>query len=182
MSKEAELSSQTFYDETSTVKWMVYSSNQWISFDDAQSFTDKKKYLTSRCLKGLMIWSLDLDTTDYEAMRALLGDNAMDNALTDTSLDPAEKGQLVDDLAAYTGQNCYVTPECTDGTPATKKPGQVCMGGYAPVEVGHFPLQMQVTTQVIPCKMGQWHQICCPTKATPKNCEWVGALKRSEKI
>lgn len=158
---------------------MVYSSNQWISYDDEESFTAKKKFQSSRCLKGLMIWSLDLDTSDYEAMTGLMGQDAMQDALTDTGLDPGEKAQLTSDLAAYTGQDCYVTQRCTDGLNSNKGPGQVCMPGYSAVETGHAPLQMQVKTQSIPCKEGQWHEICCPTKAMPKNCEWIGAPIRS---
>jgi chitinase len=34
---------------------MVYAGNQWISFDDAQSFRDKKAFLSKRCLGGLMV-------------------------------------------------------------------------------------------------------------------------------
>ena len=159
---------------------MIYSSNQWISFDDAESFKDKITYLTSRCLKGLMIWALDLDTPDFQALSSLLGEDAVSDSLVDDSLDPGEKSQLISDLAAYTGQDCYVTPRCTDGTKNSRGSGQVCMAGYSSLEVGHAPLQMQVTTQTLPCKRGEWHHICCPSRAMPKSCEWVGAPERSE--
>ena len=77
---------------------MIYAGNQWISFDDAQSFEDKKKFLSERCLGGLMvcpvlkqtllpeannlkIWAVDQDTQDYKALAGLLGDDAVGNGL-----------------------------------------------------------------------------------------------------
>lgn len=65
------------YDEASSVKYMVYGSNQWISYDDEESFECKKKYVFSRCLKGLMIWELGLDTANNDARLGLFGEEAV---------------------------------------------------------------------------------------------------------
>jgi chitinase len=198
VSKEAQLGSKTFYDEASSVKWMVYGSNQvrshiarrmvryhadkvqWISYDDEQSFTAKKKYLTSRCLKGLMIWSIDLDTQDHQAMTGLFGEEAMEGALRDTGLDPDEAEQLSFDLSAWTGERCYTTPTCTDGSRSQRGPDQVCKSGYTAVEMAHSPVQKNgVFGMHGECALNWFRYICCPTKAMPQNCEWVGAPERS---
>ncbi|KAF7176523.1 hypothetical protein CNMCM7691_002841 [Aspergillus felis] len=180
MSKEVQLGSKTFYDKPSSVKWMVYGSNQWISFDDEESFTAKKKYLTSRCLKGLMVWSIDLDTQDHQAMTGLFGEKAMEGALVDTGLDPEEAGQLAFDLSAWTGELCYTTPTCTDGTRGERGPDQVCQSGYTPVDMAHSPIQKNGDFSMHgECSENWWRYICCPTKAMPQNCEWVGAPERS---
>ncbi|RHZ63588.1 uncharacterized protein CDV56_105060 [Aspergillus thermomutatus] len=180
ISKEAQLGSKTFYDEASSVKWMVYGSNQWISFDDEQSFTAKKKYLTSRCLKGLMIWSIDLDTQDHQAMTGLFGEAAMEGALRDTGLDPEEAEQLASDLSAWTGELCYTTPTCTDGSRDQRGPDQVCQSGYTAVEMAHAPVQKNGDFPMHgECAENWWRYICCPTKAMPQNCGWVGAPERS---
>lgn len=152
---------------------MVYGSNQWISFDDAESFQQKKKYLFSRCLRGLMIWSLDLDTQDFGAMTELFGEDAMADAIIDGSgLDPDDR----DELAAYTGEDCYVTPRCTDGTSDEQGPDQVCKGGFSALETAHNPTQHNANYDMHgKCAKGWWRTICCPTKAMPRNCEWVGA-------
>ncbi len=72
---------------------MVYGSNQWISYDKEETFEVKKRYMFSRCLRGLMIWSLVLDTQDHQAMTALFGESAMENALIKGSgLDAHEAG------------------------------------------------------------------------------------------
>lgn len=178
-SKKEELGSQSFYDEPSTVRWLVYASNQWISYEDAQSFRDKLKYQSSRCLKGSMIWSLDLDTTDFQAMTDFFGEEAMRDALGDTSLKPKDKERLVRDLAAYTGQDCYVTTDCTQGG-LDQNPQASCRAGYTSVELSHSPWQIPGWAGLNSCQKGEFHHVCCPTKHAPKNCEWVGAPKQSE--
>jgi hypothetical protein len=175
MGHKKQLSSHEFYDEKSSVRWMIYGSNQWISWDDAQSFEAKKKFMFSRCLKGLMIWELGLDTADFQALTGLFGEDAVGNALRDTSLNPGEKDQLARDLAAFTGQNCYVTLSCTKGGRSAGSPSGVCGPGYSSVEVAHNPTQMnrhpeRGSPEV--CSDGQYHHICCPTEAQPRNCGW----------
>ncbi|KPM43205.1 hypothetical protein AK830_g3330 [Neonectria ditissima] len=171
--------SKPSYDKESTVKWMIYGSNEWISFDDAETFKHKKEYQSSRCLKGFMIWSLDLDTPNFDAMHDFFGDKAMANALGDTSLKPDEKEKLVEDLSAYTGQNCYVTTKCTQGG-NEKDSSAECGPGYKSIELGHAPWQMKQGMTLNSCKEGEYHHICCPTKHAPSNCEWVGGPEQSE--
>lgn len=178
MSRKDELGSEDFYDEDSTVKWMIYGSNQWISFDDAESFKAKLAYQSSRCLKGLMLWSLDLDSPQFQAMNDLFGERAMANAVGDTSLSGDEKKDLVKDLAAYTGQNCYVTQSCTTGRD-TDDPFASCSSGYTSVALAHAPWQLDIQHALQKCDKGEFHHVCCPTKHAPKNCEWIGSPERN---
>lgn len=178
LSKQGELSATVHYDEASSVKYMVYGSNQWISYDDEESFERKKKYMFSRCLKGLMIWELGLDTANNDALVGLFGEEAVKAGKRDTSLNPEERDKLAFDLSAFTGQNCYVAPECTDGK--KEEGNSTCIPGYSAVEVGHSLLSMdQDITFAHACEKGQYNRICCPTKAMPKNCEWIGAPERN---
>lgn len=153
---------------------MVYGSNQWISFDDAESFGAKVKYMTSRCLKGLMIWSIDWDTSQLAGSTALFGDEAMSRAIIEDSLDDRERNALVADLAAFTGQNCYTTHTCVSSDSASD-PGASCQGGYSSVAVAHNPAHIGAPSfgGDATCPKGSWKHICCPTKQTPKNCEWT---------
>lgn len=177
MGHKSDFGSETFYDEASSVKWMIYGSNQWISYDDAQSFKRKLQYQSSRCLKGLMIWALDLDTPDFDAMTDLFGEAAMANALGDTSLNTEEKKQLVDELSAYTGQDCYVTVGCTAGARETNELA-LCAPGYQSVELAHAPWQIDQQRGLQTCAKNSYHHVCCPTNHAPKSCEWVGAPER----
>jgi len=36
---------------------MVYDANQWISYDDAESFAEKRNFMDTRCIGGVMIWA-----------------------------------------------------------------------------------------------------------------------------
>lgn len=152
---------------------MVYGSNQWISYDDAESFEKKKKFMFSRCLKGLMIWELGLDTANNDALIGLFGEDAVEAGKRDTSLNPEERDKLAFDLSAFTGQNCYVPEGCTNGK--TEEGNSTCVKGYSVVELGASLVQSYENASN--CELGSWKRICCPIKATLKNCEWLGALE-----
>lgn len=177
-SRSTSLDVQTFYDQKSTVKYNVFGGNQWISYDDEQSFTDKKKYLTSRCLGGLMIWAIDQDTQNHDALQGLLGDFSS-SQLEGGSLDPKAAAALSNAFGAYTGQNCFVTPTCTDGTDGQKQHDQVCPSGFMSVSTAHAPLQAPKYDLNGDCSEGWYRYICCPKKAMPKNCKWIGAPQGS---
>lgn len=83
-----------------------------------------------------------------------------------------EKADLAAEFGAYTGQNCYITPGCTDGTLAHRRVDQVCKGGYTAVDSTHAPRLENYGTELKSCNKGYYHQICCPTKQMPKNCKW----------
>lgn len=104
----------------------------------------------------------------------------MEGALQNTGLDPGEAEQLSFDLSAWTGELCYTTPTCTDGTRSERGPDQVCQSGYTAVEMAHSPVQKNADFSMHgECAGDWWRYICCPTKAMPQNCEWVGAPERS---
>lgn len=36
-----------------------WDSDQWVSYDDAETLVQKREFANSRCLGGLMVWALD---------------------------------------------------------------------------------------------------------------------------
>ncbi|KZS89652.1 hypothetical protein SISNIDRAFT_489074 [Sistotremastrum niveocremeum HHB9708] len=62
------------YDEVAAVKYVTWDSNQWVSYDDAESFAAKMNYANDRCIGGTMIWSVDQDDTQYNALADLYPD------------------------------------------------------------------------------------------------------------
>ncbi|KZF20522.1 glycoside hydrolase family 18 protein [Xylona heveae TC161] len=180
-SRNDSLNTNTYYDAAATLKYMTYDGTQWISYDDEQSFTDKKRFLSSHCISGLMIWAIDQDTSDYQALGGLLGEDAMqDSLITGGELSDSEKSGISSEFAAYTGQNCFVTPVCTDGTKGQKGPDQICPSGYTSVSTAHAPSQAPNHTIKGDCSEGWYRYICCPTQAMPQNCQWNGNPERSE--
>ena len=141
-SRNTTLNTQTYYDAKSTVKYTTYEYSQWISYDDEQSFYDKKTFLSSRCLSGFMIWALDQDTQTFAALSGLLGEDAISSSLMEGgNLDSQTAGALSDIFGAYTGQNCFVTPTCTDGSSKEQTADQVCGSGFTSVSTAHSPVQ-----------------------------------------
>ncbi|KAH8891138.1 hypothetical protein GQ53DRAFT_687387, partial [Thozetella sp. PMI_491] len=176
-SRNTTLDVQTYYDANNTVKWNVFGGSQWVSYDDAQSWSDKKARLSERCLSGIMIWAIDQDTGNFDAMDQLFGDfshlqlDGLDN-------DSAEK--LSDLFGQYTGQDCFVTERCTKDGDGEKGSDQVCPTGFQSVATAHNPYQKLPHTLQGNCDVGWYRHICCPKTSMPQHCEWNGAPVRSE--
>ena len=49
-------------DETDAVKYFTFDSNQWVSYDDAETFKQKTDWANSVGLGGALIWASDLGT------------------------------------------------------------------------------------------------------------------------
>ncbi|KAF8961088.1 hypothetical protein BDZ97DRAFT_2077079 [Flammula alnicola] len=62
---------QVVFDEVAAVKYIIWDSNQWVSYDDGDSFALKMNYANDHCIGGTMIWSVDQDDTSYTAMTDL---------------------------------------------------------------------------------------------------------------
>lgn len=177
--RNTTLDVHTFYDFNTTVKYNIYNGDQWVSYDDEQSWTDKKDFVSKRCLSGIMVWALDQDNAAMDAYDGLMGDTSV-LELEGGGLSPEELAALADQFAAYTGQNCFVTPTCTDGSSGQLGPDQVCPGGTQSVSTAHTPKQAAGHDYHGECSTGWYRHICCPKDALPQNCAWNGAPERSE--
>jgi len=175
---ETQLGTNVFDDEASSTHYMVASLSQWITYENNASFADKINFLTSRCLLGFAIWTLDYNISDFQALTSLIGEDAMINAIVEDALYPEKHAQLVNNQPSYTGQNCYVMRGCTDGT--NNDAFSNCRPGYSSIATGHVPLQIDQQRSLASCPGGQWHQVCCPTDHMQKSCKWQGAPIRSE--
>lgn len=175
-SRNKTLDAVTYYDQKSTVKYTVFGGDQWISYDDAQSFHDKLVGLSKHCLSGLMIWAIDQDTSEYDALSALLGDYS---GLELEGADSDSKEKLHDLFGQFNGQDCFVTPRCTDGSDKEQGDQQVCPAGYMTVDTAHDPEQKFPHKRYGDCAKGWYRRICCPSNSMPKSCEWKGAPERN---
>jgi chitinase len=102
------------------------TDTKFSSYDNEQSFTDKKRFMSGRCLSGFMIWAVDQDTPDFQALAGLIGKEMLAGSLLEGgNLDSRSASALSDAFGAYTGQNCFVTPTCTDGASGQQSSDQV---------------------------------------------------------
>jgi chitinase len=68
---------EPIHDETAGVNYMVYGGNNWISYDDRRTFQQKVDFANKRGISGLLIWAIDLDTEDLDALKAITGRNEL---------------------------------------------------------------------------------------------------------
>uniref|UniRef100_A0A093VIR1 chitinase n=2 Tax=Talaromyces marneffei PM1 TaxID=1077442 RepID=A0A093VIR1_TALMA len=182
-----EEGSELIWNEEAAVNYLVWGGNQWISFDNAQTFQQKVDYANSVCLGGAMIWAVDQDTYDWKALSGLLGQAVDGNDLLNGgSLLESQKKSLVSELSAYTGADCYIS-DCVD-----INTGQ-CKSGYSVLDYVHSASGNGAALQNPDSKQchsavrlttilnlnpdeGEacpyLYSFCCPSTDTYKNCEW----------
>ena len=67
-----EYNLQAEHDEETAVKYIAWGKDQWIAFDDRETLKRNIDFASSHCLGGFMIWAVDLDTSKWDALDALL--------------------------------------------------------------------------------------------------------------
>ncbi len=117
-----EYSLTPYYDEVNAVKYITWGGDQWVSYDDIDTFQQKIDFANSLGLGGVLIWALDLDTPDLDALQAViypgkLGAKA-EASTTANSWENADGGHcyVTDFGSPYCnpGEMLVTTQECTD--------------------------------------------------------------------
>ncbi|RAL04126.1 putative class V chitinase [Aspergillus ibericus CBS 121593] len=71
--KDSSRGATKFYDSDAAVQIVTFDSNQWVSYDDWESFAVKMDYANSHCIGGTMVWAVTYDS-DGTATNGLTGD------------------------------------------------------------------------------------------------------------
>ncbi|KAL8694817.1 MAG: hypothetical protein Q9218_000576 [Villophora microphyllina] len=82
--------------QDAAVKQVVFGGNQWVSYDDAETFKMKINYANSKCLGGTMVWAVSTDDSKGSAAAALsqsTGRTALSLAVTGKNPDPISSCQ-----------------------------------------------------------------------------------------
>lgn len=143
---------QVHHDKEAAVKYFTFDSNQWISYDDADTFKQKVEWANSMGFSGSLIWASDLDDFDFTAHAALTGkDKATINSQL-TKKNALSSRTITDNLNSYLRQDCYVQPDSLTS----------CKAGDD--QVGYD-------------KAGRpkdYKPICCPKGSGVAQCQWRG--------
>ncbi|KAK2750070.1 hypothetical protein FQN57_004562 [Myotisia sp. PD_48] len=67
----AERNIEPTLDEDAAVKILSFDGNQWLTYDDGDTFQLKANFARSQCLGGVMVWAVSHDTADGEFTAAL---------------------------------------------------------------------------------------------------------------
>lgn len=143
-----------YYDKEAQAKYVVWDNDQWVSYDDADTFQAKIDFANNLGLGGLLIWSIDQDTQNLDALKAVLGSKGID-AFKDTAADAAYWQQIG-------AQDCYTT-DC----------GGSCKTGF--ITTTHQPCGSAKFLTRHSTKKDS--ALCCPVAAAPNSddCTWRGS-------
>lgn len=143
------------YDEKAAVKWITWDSDQWVSYDDEETFVAKSTYASDMGLSGTMVWAID---------QGVFGETNLEYIGSNLVLKRA--GYTADDIVEYqsyldAGESCYVS-FC----------GETCKTGYTSVsqmrgEVGELGPGSA-------CEGDELQNLCCQTGAFMGRCQWEG--------
>ncbi|KAL0257640.1 hypothetical protein SLS55_006803 [Diplodia seriata] len=143
-----------YYDKKEAVKYLVWNRDQWVSYDDEETFKQKIDFANKLGLGGLLIWSIDQDTDDLKALQAVLSPKKLDVFKSKSG----EASYWQDASAA----DCYVT-DC--GV-------EHCKAGFTFIEQQPCGDAKPVTRH---STKGD-SLLCCPLSSAPDSddCTWRG--------
>lgn len=150
--KEKKL--KPYHDKDAQVKYIVWNNDQWCSYDDEETFKAKIDFANKLGLGGLLIWSIDQDTSNLDGLKGILGKKGIA-----AFADKAEDASYWQSIGA---QDCYVS-DC----------GGTCKTGF--ISITHQPCggAKPVTRH----SKKKDSALCCPISAAPKasDCTWRGS-------
>lgn len=88
------------HDKEAGVKYITWNSDQWVSFDDKDTFAQKKELASKLGLGGYLIWAIDQDDAQMSALSAVLDPKPLGDFRTTDKSDENWTG---------TNEMCYVS-------------------------------------------------------------------------
>ncbi|KAE8395505.1 glycoside hydrolase superfamily [Aspergillus alliaceus] len=64
---------KVIYDKEAAVNYLFFKGDQWVDFDDKETFKQKINWVNDIGLGGVMIWSVGQDDNQFSALEGLLG-------------------------------------------------------------------------------------------------------------
>lgn len=148
------------YDSTAAVKWITWNKDQWVSFDDGVTMVQKMKAANKLCLGGIMIWAMDMDNDDGDAMSDLMGIGKSNGVTSDQAASYKEQYENAAEQNAV-ASSCYWTL-C----------GESCKSSY--FDVTEARGQVAFVQQNSVCPLDEYQTLCCAPQTTMGTCQWEG--------
>ncbi|KUL82513.1 hypothetical protein ZTR_10626 [Talaromyces verruculosus] len=155
------------HDTTDAVNYFTFDDDQWVSYDDATTFSQKVAWANEGGLGGVMIWASDLDDDKYSAHAGLTNKTIMSTpTLQSVDLALSNPQSVIQNLASFNGQNCFTYLGHCVNLNDNDAMAQACGSGYTVVGWDDAGCGTHK------CHCGK--PVCCPTSSAPKNCMWRG--------
>ncbi|KAM0465725.1 hypothetical protein ACHAPV_001782 [Trichoderma viride] len=151
---------KVIWDKADAVKYFQFGAakDQWVSYDDKDTFAQKVEYANSIGLGGVLIWSVDQDTPNSDALRGLVGKN-----VAGTTKHTHASKSVAGSWASQNGQKCVKTDCLSDS------------------EIGSWGTDFSIAPNGNAfrdnCGKEKNRYIVCPTDAMPSTCQWRGGEK-----
>jgi chitinase len=151
------------------IKAINWNSDQWVSYDDEDTWKLKAELAKSQCLGGVLVWSVDSDDSSHtfsKGLAAALGNEI--NLNTTTGLTSAtfllEKSATITSTSTPSqGSYCRFI-NC----------GDVCPSGYKVITREDKTSQLMLDSTECPSGYGQTQTLCCPSSSDLPTCQWRG--------
>ncbi|KAK4164086.1 glycosyl hydrolases family 18-domain-containing protein [Cladorrhinum sp. PSN259] len=151
------------WDKKAAVKYLVFDKNQWISYDDADTFGQKIEWANSVGFGGALIWAADTDDDKFSAMSGLLG-KKVSHVDTSTPALEANGINIAQTHNALAGKDCTLWKKSSCRSQRDLDNDHVrCPDGKAPIGWDKAG-----------CGSGG-KPICCSGDFYPQNCQWRGS-------
>ncbi|KAJ5757765.1 uncharacterized protein N7511_006459 [Penicillium nucicola] len=154
------------WHKEAAVKSIQWDGDQWVSFDDQDTWKTKADFAKSQCLGGVLVWSVDNDDGNQTFSRGLAA--ALGNAInvnTTTGITGSVLKQLSEKTTTQKStpqQYCHFI-NC----------GLTCPNGYTDVVRADKTSQLMLDSTL--CLSGVGTQtLCCPTSSEIPTCRWRG--------
>ncbi|KAL4744802.1 hypothetical protein BDW72DRAFT_199248 [Aspergillus terricola var. indicus] len=144
------------FDKNAAVKILKFDQNQWLTYDDADTFKLKAQFASSQCLGGVMVWAVSHDLPGGNYSRAL--GEAANRKVTAIALPALSE----DDVQTHTvNEQCKWT-NCLDG----------CPSGWTHVRRSDDGSNGEAFIDHNDCPKGKDHFFCCPPDSPVPTCGW----------
>lgn len=102
------------WDKEAAVKYFKFDDNQWVSYDDEDTFQQKIDWANEIGFSGALIWASDLDDYEFSAHTALMGETFESNIKIRKKAVSAALSEIeaVDLMEASLDSSCYREKEC----------------------------------------------------------------------
>ncbi|GIJ85577.1 hypothetical protein Asppvi_004436 [Aspergillus pseudoviridinutans] len=151
------------------VKTITWNGDQWVSYDDEDTWKLKAELAKSQCLGGVLVWSIDSDDNSHtfsKGLAAALGNEINLNMTTGlTSSMFVEEYSYIGSSVSLSSQDAYCHfINC----------GDVCPSGFTVITRGDETSQLMLDSTECPPGDGQTQTLCCPTSSDVPTCQWRG--------
>ncbi|KAL4867514.1 hypothetical protein BDV12DRAFT_198207 [Aspergillus spectabilis] len=142
------------FDKDAAVKILSFDNNQWLTYDDAETFKLKAEFASGQCLGGLMVWAVSHDLPYGNFSRAV-------GEVANRKVKAIALPVLSDDLETQKVHKHCKWTDCGRGCPAG--------WSFVSRSDGHEGM-----IDHSGCPDGYDHYFCCPSDSKQPTCGWYG--------